>query len=76
MDHILNLVREFQQVADRYTEKHPDSDVNDILSAFAFILISNCKDYGVSRMEILRNIGLTYDERWWDCWLVGRELDS
>jgi hypothetical protein len=69
MDHIFNLVREFQQVADRYTEKYPDSDVNDILSAFAFILISNCKDHGVSRMEILRNIGLTYDE-------VGRELDS
>ena len=68
-NHVLALVREFSMMADVYLATHEDADLNDVLSALASMLVANCKDHDVSRVELLRNISRTFDE-------IDRGLDS
>lgn len=59
--HTIQLAQAFRDTADQYMKAHPESDINDVLTALSMMLVMHCIVHDVSRTETLRNVSMTYD---------------
>ena len=59
--HVIQLAQAFRDTANQYMKAHPESDINDVLTALSMMLVMHCIVHDVSRTETLRNVGATYD---------------
>lgn len=61
IDHTVKLAQIFRDAADQYMKAHPDSDINDVLTATAMMLVMHCIVNDVSRTDTLTNVSATYE---------------
>lgn len=61
IDHTVKLAQIFRDAADDYMKAHPDTNINDVLTATAVMLVMHCIVNDVSRTETLTNVSATYD---------------
>ena len=61
IDHTVKLAQIFRDAADQYMKANPDSDINDVLTATAMLLVMHCIVNDVSRTDTLTNVSATYE---------------
>lgn len=59
--HTAMLTEILREAAQKYLEENPEADINDALSAMAFLLVMQCIINDISRTETLKNVSRVYE---------------
>lgn len=61
-EHTMELAVRINELVTQYVEREPGSDINDVLSALSVVLTMLCKQNDVPQVDMLRNIGMMYEQ--------------
>lgn len=60
-DQTLPLIESLSAHIQEFVKAHPDTDINDVLSALAYLLVVKCHQMDIPRMDVIRNVGNMYE---------------